>query len=368
VIRDGAMRVNLPHLTKERDRHGNERLYFRRGKGKRIRLRAVPGTQEFLEEYARAEGRGRPARTPAGSLDRLCQAYYRSADYRGLDVRTRHVRKLILDGLCAKVGEKPAARLEAEHISAWRDARMETPEAANSIVKALRQVFRWAVKAGDIPGLGRIKTNPARDVAYLRSVNPDGWHTWTIEEIEQYRETYPIGTKARLALELLLFTGDRRSDVVKLGRQMARDGWFRWTETKGSGRAPKHRAIPILPELQAVIDASPTGDMVYLITTFGKPYTANGFGNWFKRQCRGAGLPHCSAHGLRKAGATIAAENGATTHQLMAIFGWESVKQAELYTRRANKTRLAGEGMHLLSLTKPASSPHRRKRGGKSGA
>ena len=84
------------------------------------------------------------------------------------------------------------------------------------------------------------------------------------------------------------------------------------------------------------------------MTAFGKPFTAKGFGNWFRKRCNEAGLRHCAFHGLRKAGATIAAENGATEHQLMAIYGWESPKQAALYTRKANRKRLAGDAMHLL--------------------
>lgn len=65
--------------------------------------------------------------------------------------------------------------------------------------------------------------------------------------------------------------------------------------------------------------------MTYLVTAFGRPFTANGFGNKFRDWCNEAGLPHCAAHGLRKAGATIASDNGATTSELMAIYGWESI-------------------------------------------
>jgi integrase len=97
------------------------------------------------------------------------------------------------------------------------------------------------------------------------------------------------------------------------------------------------------------LDACPSGHLTYIVTAFGKPYTPNGFGNWFRRMCDAAGLSQCSAHGLRKAGATFAAENGATEHQLMAIFGWESPKQAASYTRKANRQRLARDGMHFVT-------------------
>jgi len=55
---------------------------------------------------------------------------------------------------------------------------------------------------------------------------------------------------------------------------------------------------------------------------------------------------------MRKVGATIAAENGATDHQLMAIFGWKSIAEAQRYTKKARQERLAGSGMHLLRRRK----------------
>jgi integrase len=137
----------------------------------------------------------------------------------------------------------------------------------------------------------------------------------------------------------LLYSGVRKSDVVKLGPQMERAGSLHFTETKGRARKPKHRVIPILPELRSSIDATPSGHLTYLATEFGRPYAENG--NYFKRRCLEAGLPHCSAHGLRKAGATLAAETGAMEPQLVAIYGWESMKQASLYARKANREKLA---------------------------
>ena len=127
-----------------------------------------------------------------------------------------------------------------------------------------------------------------------------------------------------------------------------RNGWLRFTETKNQTRNPKHRALPILPELRAIIDATRSENLTYLVTEFGRPFTANGFGNWFKRRCIEAALPHCSTHGVRKAGATIAAENGATEHQLMAIYGWSSPKPAALYTRKANRNGITGGAIHLI--------------------
>ena len=106
--------------------------------------------------------------------------------------------------------------------------------------------------------------------------------------------------------------------------------------------------LPVIAELKELIDATPSDHLTFLTTKFGRSFTSNGFGNRFRKWCDEAGLPHCSAHGLRKAGAAIAAENGATATQLMAIFGWKTMKEAERYTRAARQKVLAGSAMRLL--------------------
>jgi integrase len=132
----------------------------------------------------------------------------------------------------------------------------------------------------------------------------------------------------------------------------APEPWLHFTAHKNRNRLPREMNVPVLPELQEIIDASPTGDLTYLMTEHCKPYTWKGFGGWFKRQCRLAGLQQCSAHGLRKAGATIAANNRATTNQLMAIYGWATAKEAERYTEAADRKRLAADATHLLARPK----------------
>jgi integrase len=136
--------------------------------------------------------------------------------------------------------------------------------------------------------------------------------------------------------------------VVLLGKQHVRSGWLHFTQRKNARNKPVTLQLPVLPALQRIIDATPTGDLTFLTNDLGRPFTAAGFGNKMRQWCDEAGLPECSAHGLRKAGAAIAAENGATAHQLMSVFGWLSLKQAELYTRAAQQKRLAKDAMGLL--------------------
>jgi len=348
-LRDGSGTRTFKYLSEEKDRRGNMRMYFRRA-GKRIRLKQEIGTDEFLEEYnAALRGLPRavaePRITPASrsSLAWLAQQYYESGEFKRLDEGTQTVRRGIVDRICEQHGTKPFAQMEERHVRKIRDEKAAFPNAANSRVKTLRQIFKWAVEAQ----LARI--NPAKGVPYL-NVGTDGYHTWTIEEVRQFEAHYPIGTRERLGMAILFFLGVRRSDAVRLGIPMEiADGTkIRFTEVKGRNRKIKLRELMILPQLRNVLDNSQLGKETYLATRSGKPFSSDGFGNWFGEACNRAGLPQCSAHGLRKAGATIAAENGASEMELAAIFGWTDPKQAAVYTRKANRVLLADRAMHLL--------------------
>lgn len=368
------MKLDLPYVVADRDRHGNVRHYYRRKGKSKIRLRGEPGSDMFLDQYRLAnEGQG-PSRkvlagAATGTLRWLCSEYYKSAAYRSLGERTQRIRRLVLDSICQSKtpagrerGAAQCAAMEDRHVREIRDERSDRPGSANNCLKALAPLFVWAKEAG------HVDINPVRDVKRF-GAGP-GWHTWADEEIAQFENHHPIGTKPRLAFALFRYLGVRRSDAAKLGKGMEfiasdDDGnpyeAIRFKVTKGSARKPqpgkpaveaKWLAVPILPELRAILDASRSGHLTYLVTKFGKPFSVAGLGNWFRDQCNAAGLPHCSAHGIRKYGATHAAEAGATEHQLMGMFGWDDPKQAATYTRKARQQKLARSSMHLLSSQK----------------
>jgi integrase len=229
--------AKLKHLIRDYDRHGTLRYYVRRPGHPKIRIHAAYGTDEFLTEYhaaligrslfAEKAAKGRPVNLPAakGSLRELVEKYYASRDtFLALEPSTQSVKHNLLDAVCLEtvsnadprlIGSLPYAIIQAEAIKNLRDRR-PTTEGANGRLKALRGLFEWAVKEKLMP------RNPAKDVPYLKSKST-GFHTWTVEEVRQYEERHPIGTKARLALGLLLFTGQRRSDVASFGRQHIRD-------------------------------------------------------------------------------------------------------------------------------------------------
>src|SRR5262249_54599901 len=266
---------------------------------------------------------------------------------------TQRVTKLIVEkmllepiapGTKETFGECPLDRFGVKHVRVLRDRKADRPGSANNRVKRLRTIFSWAL-ANEITG---VTVNSAARVPLLKPRKPGGFPVWTAADIDRFEARHEIGSKARLAIALLRFTGARRSDIVLFGRQHIRDGRLHFIMRKGRNRAPLTVDIPLLPELRQVIDASPTGDLTFLTTERGQPFSAAGFTNSFRERCDEAGLKGLSAHGLRKAVATRAAERSATTAELMGILGWRNISQAELYTRAAERARLAGRAVHLL--------------------
>lgn len=350
------MKMRLKYVVEDTDRHGNVRLYYRRD-GRKVRLRGPAGSPEFLTDYraaaagpitAKSDGK-QVGRVVPRSMKWLCVEYYKSAMFKELDPRTQKVRRSILERFCQNKGDgdKPYALLQPRHIRIRRDEMSDKPEAANGMVKALRQLFRYALR------YDHHDDNPAEKVEYL-SGSAEGFHSWTLEEIKKFETKHPIGTVARLALALALYTGQRRADLVLLGRQHVRQdnqnqAWLVFTQHKGRNRKRVGLEIPIIPELQRIIDATKTGDLTYLVTAFNRPFTSNGFGNRFRKWCDEAELPNCSVHGLRKAAAARLAELGCTEFEIMAITGHTTSKEVTRYTRSASQKTRAESALRRMS-------------------
>jgi integrase len=156
------------------------------------------------------------------------------------------------------------------------------------------------------------------------------------------------------------YTGLRRGDAAKLGKQHIRDGIITIDTEKNGTRV----TIPVLPELAAIIAAGPVGELSIIASKKGQPIRKESLGTMFKIACKAAGIPGKSAHGIRKAAATRAANNGATVATLEAIFGWEGGQMASLYTRAADRRALAAEHMGKLSKSRTSiPAPHGKVRG-----
>jgi integrase len=326
------------------DRHGKSRYYFRRRGYKQVPLPGLPWSPQFMTAYEAAMKGEAPQieiganRTKPGTVAALVVAYFRSPEFIILSPNTQATYRGIIERFRAEHGHRRVAQLQREKLSEMLGNRASTPSAANNWLRMVRMLMRLGIELGlrnDDPTLG-IKT---------LKIKSDGFQIWGAEHIEKYRANHAIGTRARLALELLLNTAQRRSDVVRMGRQHVREGILSIRQQK-TGMLVE---IPILPELQEALDAMPADHLTFLTTEHGQPFTAAGFGNWFRERCNEAGIPKgYAAHGLRKAAATQLADVGCTDHQIMAWGGWETLKEVQRYTKAANRKRLAQSVLQKL--------------------
>lgn len=339
-------RIKLSYIHSYIDRHGRSRCYFRRAGQARVALPGAPGSAEFMQAY-QAALEGRPSqssksvgadRAPAGSVSALIAFYYTTAEFGRLAASTKVTYRNILERFRGEHGTKPVATLEREHVRAILRRRQDTPAAANNLLDRIRGLMQLAVEEGwrrDDPTLG-IKKIQARS---------DGFYTWSEEDIARFEAVHPIGTRARLALALLVYTAQRRSDVVRMGPQHVRDGVLTIRQQKTGMEVN----IPVHADLQAILAASCTSHLSYLVTGQGKSFTPAGFTNWFRDCVREAGLPDgCSPHGLRKTAARRLAEAGCTAHEIMAVTGHQSLEEVERYTRAAGRRSLAVRAMNRL--------------------
>jgi integrase len=327
------------------DRHGKPRIRFRKGALSQY-LTAEPGTDEFTRQYYSALAGGvkdkatniGADRTIPGSFNALCVAYYRSADFINLAPITQKNRRSVIEQVRPEHGHKPLARLEQRHIRELLQSKARTSlTAANALLSTVRPMLNFAVDIGMIP------SNPALGIRPYR-IKSDGFHTWTEDEVAQFEAHHPVGTRARLALTLLLYTAQRVADVIRMGRQHIQGKRIAVRQQK-TGMS---LLIPLHPMLEQVLMTEPVTNMTYLMTSYGKPFSANGFSHWFREQCDAAGLSQCSAHGLRKLAATRLANAGCTPAMIMAITGHRTLSEVQRYTEAANRERLAQDAIDKL--------------------
>ena len=328
-----------PNLYRERNRHGTVVFYVRVGKGARIRVKGEFGSPQFAANYQSAILGQAPQRGPvaaSGTMGWLIARYQDSSAWERLSAVTKRQRNYIYKTVIDRAGDVPLAAVTAKVIRQGVEDRAKTPFAANNFLKSMRGLFRWAKAAQ------HIEIDPTDGVKGFLS-KTEGFHAWTEEEILKFYTRWPVGTRELLAFSILLYTGLRRGDAAMLGRQHIKDGVI----SLRTGKTGQQVTIPILPELAEIINATKTGDLALIAMKNGRPMTKDSFGAWFRGACNQAGVPG-SAHGLRKAGATRAANNGATVAQLNAIYGWTGEKMAGLYTRSADRVKLARESIRKL--------------------
>lgn len=288
-----------------------------------------------MAAYRAAVHGGEPTRgIEPDSFAALMRAYLASPQWLELAPLTRQQRASLFAKIEAKAGDMTAAEIDTQMIKDTRDKL--SPAAAKHYLTAMRGIFRWAVETG------RLAADPSEGVKLARSKS-DGYHTWTEDEIAAYEARWPIGTRQRLWLAVLLYTGLRRGDACTLGPRHVREGVIEYTAQKT--KTPI--VIPVAPELADIIAASPIGANTFIATVTGTPMHMGRFTAVFREACDAAGVPG-GPHGLRKAAATRLAEAGASVAELNAVFGWSGAKMSLLYTVKAERARLARQAMERL--------------------
>jgi len=331
------------------DRHGKVRHRFRRAGYPTYYFKSPFGTKDFDREYA-ACMEAEPAAigvelTIPGSVSDVIARYYNDISFLKLSPSTQKVYRGVLERFRANFGRDQIRIFDAERVGRLMTAMRHKPHAAARLRKLLSRLFRVARIAKLVPPW----FNPIPD-----TIAPDaetkGYHRWTEEELAQFERTHPLGTKARLTYELLLFSAQRSSDVRLMPRAMLAGGRIQLDQSKTNNAVD----IPIVAPLQAALDAGPTGEFLILETKDGEAYTPKGFYNMFKEACIKAGLPHCSAHGVRKSAARRCYLAGCTDEEGMEITGHKTLAEYRRYAGITARPEVADAAMAKVMANRPA--------------
>jgi integrase len=326
-------------------RKGKLYWYFSRTGQALVRLPDAWGSVEFIEA-CRAAIAGETApkleigdeRARAGSVSAAIITYLNSIDFGNLAPGTQRARRAILDRFRERFGHLPIEGLTGQRIEAILAEKAATPGAARHLFKALRGVTKVAMRAR------LIDADPTMGVCKPKMPDTGGYKAWSDEHIAKFEDTYPIGSRARLAEALMLYTGQRRGDIIRMGRQHIRGNFIEVRQQK-TGTVLQ---IPLHPELLKILAAHPADNMTFLTTRTGQPFAAAGFTHWFRLKCREAGLPGLSPHGLRKAMCRRLAEAGCRANEIAAISGHVSLAEVQRYTRDADQRRTAMAAMATI--------------------
>lgn len=281
------------------------------------------------------------SRTARGTLDAGLVLYYQSANFlQGLAKGTQGPQRSLLERWRKGHGVLPLRPLQSKHIQGYI-SKLESPSVQRNMLRAIRHFTKFA------KGAGLIDEDPAVTVTRAKMVKTGGFFTWSEGHVAKFEERHPVGSKARLALALYLNLGVRKSDVVRVGPRYIRDGVLHnFLPRKGERTGGKRISVKLFEETKAIIAATPViGTETYLVTSFGKPFTANGFGNKMRKWCDEAGLPECTSHGLRKLMMIRLAHEGYSAPAIGAITGHKDLREIQLYIDQYNREQMAIETM-----------------------
>lgn len=325
------------------DAREKPRNAFRRAGQKKVPLPWPMYTEEWWKAYHAAfAGTPEPkssagaSKTVAGTMNALIAEYYQCAEFTSLAASTQATYRNQLEAFRKEHGDGPVAEIKAKHIAAilGEIAKKSTAQ-AQKLKKRLTTLFRLAVQweyleINPMPNVGRVKHKTK------------GYEPWTEDDIAKFRDHWPEGSPRRIAFEILLFTGLRRSDAVRIGRQHIQGSRI-VTKIKKSGDEVEI-SIPIHPEFQSVLDTIQHHHLNFITTERGAARSEKAFTNWIIEAARDAGLPaHRSPHGLRKSACIRLAEAGCSASQIMAVTGHRNLAEVETYVREANRKMMADD-------------------------
>ncbi|WP_267397135.1 MULTISPECIES: tyrosine-type recombinase/integrase [unclassified Sphingomonas] len=334
------MTGKILYVTPFVDRHGKRRWRFRRKGYPHHSFKSPHGTKAFEREYAAClNADPEPVVLRAaipGSVGDVIARYYSDNAFLDLKPATQTVYRGVLERFRTDFAHVSIKAFDADRIQRLMTAMRHKPHAAARLRKLLAQLLRVARRGKLVPA----GFDPISDTRPPKT-SGGGYHRWTEEELTAFENHYPLGTKPRLAFDLLLYGAQRSGDVRLMTHEMIADGRIRLDQRKTSNAVD----IPVVELLQASLDAGPLGKTTLLETKDGDPFTEKGFYGMMKKACRAAGVPHCSPHGLRKAAARRCREAGCTDEEGMAITGHKTVKEYRHYAGSDARPEVADAAM-----------------------
>jgi integrase len=313
------------------------RYYFRRN-GKRTPLPGLPGSSEFMQAYTAALG-DRPKKVPERSAPTprsfaaLAIRYYGSPQYQSLSASSRTNYRRVIDGFLEQHGHRRVDQMTREHVDVVIGKMAHKPGAGIILLKRIRTLVRYGM------ALGWTDRDPTAGAKGYKSKEI---HTWNEDEIAVFEKRWPLSTRERLTFSLLLYTGQRGSDVHRMVWTDIVEDTIRVAQQKTAAKL----AIPIHDELQRALATANREFATILVTNYGQQFSLKGFGQMISAAIRETGLPErCKAHGLRKAAARRLAEAGCSASEIAAITGHKTLAEVERYTRAADQERLARQAI-----------------------
>jgi integrase len=364
----GRRSLKLPRGCKRYvDHTGKLRTYYRYSRPP-TPLPGLPWSAEFMAAYEAAvarAGRDKPmigaSRTKPGSLDAALVKYYLSDDFTAMAKSSQGQNRGCLERWRVGRGERPLRELQHKHVQGYI-GKLSTPSVQRNALRAIRPFMKFCLKQG------LVSFNPSLGVEKAKMPKTGGFRAWTEDNVAQYTAKHPIGTKPYLALMIMLCLAVRRSDAVEIGPRHLRKTaehphgvLWEYRPKKGRRTGGNAVTVPLHEDLIAAIDAmTMIGTETYLITAYGKAFTAKGLGKKMREWCDEAGVPplvdeatgkvkNVASHGLRKLSLTRLAECGLNVFQIAAVSGHKDLREVQLYVDAYNRKRAAAEAIAALT-------------------